>query len=147
MMIYTLRDIFSILLLQIKQGEHMKIVKIFSCILLACSFLVMNIFFTARPIEAYSEQKLVAGDGGAGDQFGYSVAIDGDYAMIGAPSDVVGSNTSGSVYIFTRNGTTWTQQQQLTASDGAANTHFGNSVAKFDLFVVWIPLISVLILG
>src|SRR6185503_11494045 len=35
----------------------------------------------------------------------------------------------GSAYVFVRNGTTWTQQQKLTASDGTANDEFGNSVA------------------
>ena len=31
--------------------------------------------------------------------------------------------------MFTRTGTTWTEQAKLTASDGAANDYFGNSVA------------------
>ena len=35
----------------------------------------------------------------------------------------------GSAYVFTRSGTTWTQQAKLTASDGAADDCFGDSVA------------------
>ena len=36
---------------------------------------------------------------------------------------------AGSAYVFTRSGTVWSQQQKLTASDGAASDRFGGSVA------------------
>ena len=76
------------------------------------------------------EAKTVATGGAADDQFGNSVAISGDTAIIGAPSDdVSGNNNQGSAYIFTRNGTVWTQQAQLNATGGAANDNFGFSVA------------------
>jgi hypothetical protein len=76
------------------------------------------------------EAKLTAGDGAAADQFGYSVALDGDTALIGAYADNVGANRDqGSAYVFTRSGTAWTQQVKLTAGDGAAGDFFGNSVA------------------
>jgi hypothetical protein len=75
------------------------------------------------------EQKLTASDGQADDNFGWSVAIDGDNLIVGAwYEDSEGSN-AGAAYVFTRSGTTWTQQQKLTASDGAANDNFGNTVA------------------
>lgn len=74
--------------------------------------------------------KLIASDGGASDSFGISLAISGDTAIIGALGDDIGANTDqGSAYIFVRSGTTWTQQAQLTASDGAANDWFGGRVA------------------
>jgi hypothetical protein len=42
----------------------------------------------------------------------------------------VGANTEqGSAYIFTRTGSTWSQQQQIDANDGQANERFGLSVA------------------
>lgn len=73
---------------------------------------------------------LTPSNGAAGDNFGRSVAIDGDTAVVGAYLDDVGANTDqGSVYVFTRSGTVWTQQTQLFASDGAANDRFGTSVA------------------
>jgi hypothetical protein len=76
------------------------------------------------------QAKLTASDGAANDNFGKSVAISGDYAVIGANLDDVGANTSqGSAYVFVRSGTSWTQQAKLTASDGAANEEFGNSVS------------------
>ena len=72
---------------------------------------------------------LTASDGMAGDQFGYSVAIDGDTLVVGAYG--VGDNgfNSGSAYVFTRTGTIWTEQAKLTASDGAERDRFGWSVA------------------
>ena len=77
------------------------------------------------------EQKVFASDGAEWDGFGSSVALSGDTALVGAwGADVVGTNTDqGSAYVFTRSGTTWTQQEKLTASDGAKNDWFGISVA------------------
>jgi hypothetical protein len=76
------------------------------------------------------QQQLTAADGAAGDQFGGSVAVVGDTAVVTASSDDVGANVDqGSAYVFTRSGTVWTQQQQLTASDGAAGDAFGASAA------------------
>ncbi|MCK4653795.1 MAG: FG-GAP repeat protein [Candidatus Cloacimonetes bacterium] len=76
---------------------------------------------------SWSEQaKLIASDGAFVDMFGWSVSIDGDYAVIGAYWD---DNGSGSAYIFHRSGTTWTEQAKLTASDGADYDYFGSSVS------------------
>jgi len=75
------------------------------------------------------EAKLTASDGAAGDDFGYSVAINGDYTVIGAVFDDDMGVNSGSAYVFIRTGTTWTQQAKLLASDGAANDYFGYSVS------------------
>jgi len=76
------------------------------------------------------QQVLTAADGEIGDQFGYAVALAGDTALVGVPWDDVGDGTDqGSAYVFTRSGTTWTQQAHLTAADGAAYDWFGNAVA------------------
>jgi FG-GAP repeat len=74
---------------------------------------------------------LTAPDGAANDTFGSSVAVDGDTALVGAPSHQVGSNAyQGAAYVFVRSGSTWNQQGgALTALDGAANDIFGSSVA------------------
>lgn len=82
-------------------------------------------------------QKLVASDRAANDDFGLSVSISGDYAIIGAHSedeDALGINTSnsaGSAYIFERDSETgsWVEVQKLVASDRAANDDFGWSVS------------------
>ena len=75
------------------------------------------------------QAKLTASDGASSDQFGISVAVDGDTAVIGAYWDDDSGIRSGSAYVFTRSGGTWAQQTKLTASDGAAYDEFGYSVA------------------
>ncbi|HEX2620322.1 MAG TPA: hypothetical protein VHL11_09250, partial [Phototrophicaceae bacterium] len=75
------------------------------------------------------QQKLSTGFTG-GDDFGTSVAIDGDTLVVGAPDHTGdGSFHQGSAFVFTRSGTVWTQQQELTASDAASDDSFGWSVA------------------
>jgi hypothetical protein len=72
------------------------------------------------------QAKLTASDAAKHDNFGYSVAISGTTAVIGA--DARNSGT-GAAYVFKRSGTKWTQQAELTASNGAAGDSFGVSVA------------------
>ncbi|ADQ91338.1 hypothetical protein BpV2_171 [Bathycoccus sp. RCC1105 virus BpV2] len=75
------------------------------------------------------QARIVASDGASSDQFGYSVAIDGDYAIVGAPGDDDAGSGSGSAYIFLRSGTSWAQQAKLTPGDGASSDNFGSSVS------------------
>ena len=75
-------------------------------------------------------QRLTAPDGSLDDRFGDSVAIDGDTAAIGAPNDDVGGlQNRGSVYIFSRIGSTWTFQTTIAPSDPKAGERFGTSLA------------------
>ncbi len=79
----------------------------------------------------------VASDGEVGDFFGCSVAINGNYAVVGAENDNIGNNVrQGSAYIFFFNGTVWVQQAKLTASDGNDNDNFGRSVSISGDYVV-----------
>jgi hypothetical protein len=72
------------------------------------------------------QQELTASDGVAGDEFGYSVSVNGDTMVIGA----LGRDANqGAAYVFVRTGGVWTQQQELTASDGVAGDQFGVSVS------------------
>jgi len=75
------------------------------------------------------QQKLTASDGASSDWFGWSVSISGDTAIVGAYLDDDKGSASGSAYVFVRSGTTWTEQQKLTASDGASSDYFGRSVS------------------
>ncbi|TAE32990.1 MAG: hypothetical protein EAZ91_03785 [Cytophagales bacterium] len=77
---------------------------------------------------------LLNSDGAAFDNFGSSVSIAGDYILVGASDKTVGANSrQGKAYIFTRSTgpifTTWVQQANLSASDGAATDYFGESVS------------------
>ncbi len=73
------------------------------------------------------QQKLTASDSVNGDSFGLSVTLnsDGSTALIAA----VGAPADGAVYVFVNNGGNWSQQQKLTASDGAYGDRFGYSVS------------------
>lgn len=64
-----------------------------------------------------------------GDYFGWSVAIDGDTAVIGAYGDDDNGNLAGAAYVFRYNGSNWVQEQKLLASDGTEKDGFGKSVA------------------
>ncbi|MEO6718805.1 MAG: FG-GAP repeat protein [Ferruginibacter sp.] len=83
-----------------------------------------------RQDGGWSQQsKLIASDGAAGDNFGNSVSISGDYAIVGAPKGAGAWFLQGAAYIFVRNGTSWTQQAKLNASDGIIGEYFGTSVS------------------
>jgi len=74
--------------------------------------------------------KLMASDGGVGDNFGVSVDIDGDYAVIGAYADDDKGTNAGAAYIFKRNATgQYAELHKITASDGQEGDTFGNAVA------------------
>ena len=75
-------------------------------------------------------QKLTADDGAAYDNFGLSVALKGSTILVGSPRAAIGANAGqGALYVFTESNGTWSQTQKLTASDGATNDSFGESVA------------------
>lgn len=83
--------------------------------------------------------KLLAEDGAAGDQFGFSVAIAGDLIVVGAHRDDTSNGTdSGSAYAYRLNTTTGMPQllTKLLPEDGAAGNWFGSSVAGGDGLVV-----------
>jgi hypothetical protein len=76
---------------------------------------------------------LTASDGAAGDGFANSLAISGSIAVVGASGK---NSLTGAAYVFTRTGSTWSQQAELTASDGVAGDYFGYSVATSGSTVV-----------
>ncbi|MHC4698578.1 MAG: hypothetical protein ACYTFA_17745, partial [Planctomycetota bacterium] len=84
---------------------------------------------------------LTAGDAEIGDLFGYSAAIGGDYAFLGALSgDTDTAFNCGAVYVFRRDGVSWAQHQELNASDAALFDEFGSSVSTDgDLLIVGAP--------
>jgi protocatechuate 3,4-dioxygenase beta subunit len=87
-------------------------------------------FIYKRENETWTQMaKIFADDKAQSDYFGEAVCISGDYAIVGARLNDDKGSDSGSVYIFKNNGTQWTQQQKLTANDGAASDHFGNAVS------------------
>jgi hypothetical protein len=85
-------------------------------------------------------KKLIASDGAADDNFGFSVAVYEDTAIVGANFDNVGSNIwQGSAYVFERNQggpNNWGEVKKLVASDGEAQDRFGGSVAIYEDTVI-----------
>lgn len=83
---------------------------------------------------------LKASNAGSGDELGRAIAISGDTLVVGVSSEDGDSNSTwatpnnnasnaGAVYVFIRNGTTWTQQAYLKASNIEAGDGFGSIVA------------------
>lgn len=83
------------------------------------------------------QAKLIASDGASFDHLGSSVALTGNTALVGAPTDDIGTNTDqGSVYVFVRSGTTWTQQTKLITLDGAKDDQFGTVSVSGDTALI-----------
>ena len=87
--------------------------------------------------------ELVPVGGTAGDVFGFSVAISGDTAVVGARFDDDRGTDSGSAYIFSRNQddpSAWGQIAKLTANDGATDDRFGFATSiSGDIVVIGSP--------
>jgi len=107
---------------------------------------------TIDPIVAVQGAYLKADNAGPSDQFGYSVAVDGDTVVVGAVGESNNVNTvngdggnndasyAGAAYVFVRSGTSWTQQAYLKADNAEAGDQFGWRVAvDGDTVVVGAP--------
>jgi hypothetical protein len=106
------------------------------------------VYIFVRTGTTWTQQAYVkASNTGAGDQFGDGLALsgDGNTLAVGATfesSDATGINgvqtndnavSSGAVYVFTRAGTTWTQQAYVKAANAQAGDLFGQNLAlSFD---------------
>ena len=97
--------------------------------------------FMRNGIHWSQQAYLKASNSGSGDRFGLSIAISGDTLVVGAAfedSNATGvngsqsdnsANSAGAAYVFTRSGTTWSQQAYLKASNNEIFNQFGFSVA------------------
>jgi hypothetical protein len=80
--------------------------------------------------KSWSEQAALTDPAAAaGDRFGDSVAITGSAAATLVVGAFGANSATGAAYVFTRSGTTWSEQAKLTASNGAAGDYFGSSAA------------------
>src|SRR5207249_480219 len=75
------------------------------------------------------QAEFLASDAATEDFFGWSVALSGSTAVVGAPKHDQGDQDTGVAYVFTGSAGIWTQRAELTASDWARSDRFGNSVA------------------
>eukprot|EP00970_Alexandrium_tamarense_P002571 scaffold363_cov209-Alexandrium_tamarense.AAC.30 len=122
----------------------MNLVHVCLCIFVHCQLVVSSsidysLFLALPPLQRHNDppstkspsqttiQKMIRGcDGAADDEFGWDLAVKGDWAAIGARGV---SSKSGAVYLYKHNGNHWVFMQSLTASDGAALDWFGRAVA------------------
>lgn len=81
---------------------------------------------TEAAFSTSTEVKLVADDNSGSDLFGYSVAIDGDTAIVGAYRQ---NNSIGAVYVYIHSGNQWLLQTKLIPDDLVTYNYFGASVA------------------
>jgi hypothetical protein len=73
--------------------------------------------------------QIVGSDTEASDSFGYSVAISGDYAIVGAMDEDAGGTDAGAAYLFHRTGTNvWDAGTKIVATDPQAGDFFGHYV-------------------
>ncbi|MDZ4289065.1 MAG: choice-of-anchor D domain-containing protein, partial [Prosthecobacter sp.] len=88
---------------------------------------------TGAPSESggwCQQARLSLGDGAVDDFFGRPVALDGNTAAVGAQGDDTAAGVdTGTVYIFVRAGTVWTNQARLVALDAVSYSGFGRSLA------------------
>ena len=75
------------------------------------------------------EAKLTATGGAVFDDFGISVSLDGDQALIGAFGDATNGAFAGAAYIFAFDGASWSQQAKLFSTDISAGDDLGVSVS------------------
>ena len=89
------------------------------------------LFAPLRPLHAanaFSEAKLTAGDGAAGDGLDHAISMHGNTMVVGADRGDGNEPDSGSAYVFKKRGD-WVEVAELTASDGAADDGFGHAVS------------------
>ena len=82
------------------------------------------------------EQKLLASDGAPADQFGVSVSVSGDVAVVGALFDDDAGGSSGSAYVYRYDGSAWVEEQKLVASDAGGGELFGTVAVSGDVALV-----------
>ena len=92
-------------------------------------------YIFTRSGTTWSQQaKIQASDAEASDRFGFEVSIsgDGNMAIVGAYNEDTSGTDAGAAYVFTRSGTTWSQQAKIQASDAQADDNFGRAVSISD---------------
>lgn len=89
-----------------------------------------SVYVFTRTAGVWTQQaKIVPADGASLDRFGYWLSLDADTLLIGSPQDDDKGTGSGSAYVYTRSGGSWSQQAKLVPADGAAGDQFAYSVS------------------
>ena len=95
-----------------------------------------------REGQKWVEQTILRRSGGRDmDQFGQSVSISGDLAVVGVPGyDILPYKGNGSAFVYRRNGENWITETMLVAGEPGSGGGFGGSVAvDGDYIIVGAP--------
>ncbi len=105
-----------------------------------CLFFIANCFKKNEPTQTkeetlttkgsnINEAKLFHAPIQAGDRYGQSVAINGNYAIVGSPRDNENGSYSGSIYFYKKTSYGWVFQRKFSPADTTTNSRFGTAVA------------------
>ncbi|MFV1980527.1 MAG: FG-GAP-like repeat-containing protein, partial [Rhodothermia bacterium] len=75
------------------------------------------------------QQKIIPGDARRGDGFGTSLSMDPNWLAVGSPNDDITVSNQGSVYLYRRNGNSFSFDSKVTVTDPRVSQAFGFSVA------------------
>jgi len=78
--------------------------------------------------DVWVEQVLAPVGVSMDDTFGWSVAIDGDRIVVGAPGDDGNGSGAGAAYVFEKSAGVWLQTKKLTDSVGGSGDTYGYGV-------------------
>ena len=92
--------------------------------------------YPGTPDIVYQRAKIKSDTPRTGDEFGRSVAINGNYVSIGAPKDDTQATNAGSLYLYYNSGSAVSQKAKVFASDAHASDRFGFSVSMDYPYVV-----------
>jgi len=82
-----------------------------------------------RSLSTWNQQAKLTTKRASEDNYGYSVSISGDYAIVGDHGDIDNGWAAGAVYVYHRNDTTWHEETKILADDGGYNKQFGYAVS------------------
>ena len=97
--------------------------------LMIINLCVLALWFTGSPSFAQCESQFLEPEPYFGLNYGYSIAMDGDRAVVGARFDSTEGSRAGAAYILEYVGDRWVEVARLTAPDAEADHFFGTDVA------------------
>ncbi|MEJ2103274.1 MAG: hypothetical protein P8X47_01715 [Ignavibacteriaceae bacterium] len=84
--------------------------------------------YSTNSLSVSPSTRILASDGEVDDNFGTSVATNGDFALVGAPFEDENGNNAGAIYFYEQLNNQWTQSEKIIAPDGTPGDEFGISV-------------------
>ena len=110
--------------------EESRVTQTRACFAARCAVAGVILLSSSARAQCVQEVgEIIASDARAGQEFGYSVSIDGDFAASGASGDDSYGPYAGALYVFRREGRTCQQMAKLLPDDPTPQSEFGRTVA------------------